>query len=75
MQGVGRVPFLGQVSGGSSRQIGQRRKPGDDPKADLLVTLPQGYAGIMAADAVGENWLADGEWAVYETPEEVGRVL
>ena len=73
VEGVGKEPFLGEVSGASGRQIGKRRKAGEDSKTDPLVTLPSGHQGVMSRDIIGENWLEEGEWAYYDQPEQVNR--
>jgi hypothetical protein len=79
--GSGRPAYLGHVSGASARQISGKRKVVDMKAleqqevdgwiADPFVTLPLGFDGKKPGALLGDNWLAEDEWAYYDSPEQV----
>lgn len=83
--GSGRPAYLGHVSGASARQISGKKKVVDMKAlerqetdgwiADPFVTLPLGFNGKRPGEALGDNWLAEDEWAYYETPEQIDELL
>jgi hypothetical protein len=67
VEGAGQVGYLGHVSG----MVQRARRKGEEEGWDHFVTLPQGFQGVEPGASIGQNWLNEGEWACYDSPEQV----
>eukprot|EP00158_Paraphelidium_tribonemae_P009329 Partr_v1_DN28834_c0_g1_i2_m32916 putative DDT domain protein len=81
VEGSGNVDYLGQVSGGAGGGFRRRKRvvAVDAPKPvikeaediDAFVTIPRGYADMTPGQAIGKNWLSEGEWRYYDDIDQV----
>lgn len=80
VEGSGKQPFLGQVSGITGRQAGQRRvmifrDPSYHKSDDPFVMIRDQEGQAQGVASLGDNWLAAGEWAYYETTAQIDELL
>jgi hypothetical protein len=79
IEGRGQQPYLGLVSGASKMMSSKRKvvEEHDIPgwKQDPFVTLPHGHGSHKPGEAIGKNWLDDGEWACYDNPDQIDELL